>query len=114
MDLHDIIYWFGFGILSLIGCGGLLCLAYFVFEWGRKVVDAYYCELALGSFDLWMTFRQFRNKYIMFEDDYCPHCGGTGLKDSDEAPQKELAMLMEIAARHDKKWKAALEKRRRK
>lgn len=114
MDLHDIIYWFGFGVLALLGCGGLLCLAYFAFEWGRKVADSYYCELALGSFDLWMTFRQFRNKYTMFENSYCPHCGGTGLKDDDEATQKELARLMEIATRNDKKWAVALEKRRRK
>lgn len=113
MDLHDAIYWFGFGVLALLGCGGLLCLAYFVFEWGREVVNSYYCELALGSFDLWMTFRQFRKKYLMFGDHCCPHCGGTGLKDSDETTRKELERLMEIARRHDRKWDAAVEKRRR-
>lgn len=113
MNFNDILFWFGAIIAGLLGVSAMFAALLFSLLWIEKFFRELWAWAILGELDEYICFKQFKSRYI-FEESMCPHCGGSGLKDDDEATKEAIWRLKKIARRHDRNVEKEIERRNQK
>ena len=101
VTLDTLIYWTGSIVLCVFLGIGLLILLYFLWLRFERLYREIFLWVKYDDFDDYHDFCAFRkHKNTIPKERLCPHCGGTGLIDNDDATRMELEELKKIAQKH--------------
>lgn len=92
------------GALAALAAAALLIAFYALFRLYFFMMREILFRSIYGDIHMWLMFRKFKALYFVCEDDLCPRCKGTGMKNSEGGNRNYFAELRDIASRHRRIW----------